>query len=246
MSDVHALSGAYAVDALDELERAGFERHLAGCETCQAEVASLREATAAMGDDVAIAPPPELRAAVLDGITRVRPLPPVVAGPRGSHRADGDSHGGTPSRRKWFPALVAAVVLAIVGVGAAVWQPWQNDEAGQTQLTATERVLADTSAQRVSHELPGGAKATIVRSTKEHRAVIVTENMPAPPEGKVYQLWLQTPDEDMVDAGLMPLDGDTALLEGDADDALAVGLSLEPEGGSPQPTEVVALFPLEV
>jgi anti-sigma-K factor RskA len=242
MSDIHALSGAYAVDALDELERVGFERHLAGCDTCQAEVASLREATAAMVEDIAVAPPPELRAAVLDDISRVRPLPPVVAGPPGGHRAD----GGTPSRRRWFPALVAAVVLAIVGVGAAVWQPWQNDEPGQTQLTATERVLADTGAQRVSHELPGGAKATIVRSTKEHRAVIVTENMPAPPDGKVYQLWLQTPEEDMVDAGLMPLEGDTALLEGDADDALAVGLSLEPEGGSPQPTEVIALFPLEV
>ena len=51
MSDIHALSGAYAVDALDDLERAGFERHLAGCAACRAEVASLREATAAMADD---------------------------------------------------------------------------------------------------------------------------------------------------------------------------------------------------
>jgi anti-sigma-K factor RskA len=235
MSDIHALSGAYAVDALDDVERAGFERHLAGCDTCQAEVASLREATAAMSDDVALAPPPELRAAVLDGITRVRPLPPVVAT---SHRAEGD----TTSRRRWFPALVAAVVLALVGVGAAVWQPWQDDSP---QLSAADRVLADASAQRVTHELPGGAVATVVRSTKEHRAVIVTENMPAAPDGKAYQLWLQTPTEDMVSAGLMPAGADTVLLEGDADDALAVGLSLEPEGGSPQPTEVVALFPFE-
>ena len=85
MSDIHALSGAYAVDALDELERVGFERHLAGCATCRAEVASLREATAAMADDVALAPPPELRASVLEEISRVRPLPPHVAGqpPRG-------------------------------------------------------------------------------------------------------------------------------------------------------------------
>jgi anti-sigma-K factor RskA len=235
VSDIHALSGAYAVDALDDVERAGFERHLSGCATCRVEVASLREATAAMGDDVAIAPPPELRAAVLDGITRVRPLPPIVAT---NHRAD----AGTSSRRRWFPVLVAAVVLALVGVGAPVWQPWHNDS---TQLTAAERVLADTSAQRVSHELPGGATATIVRSTKEHRAVIVTENMAAPPAGKVYQLWLPTPDQDMASAGLMPDGATTALLDGDADEALAVGLSLEPEGGSPQPTEVVALFPFE-
>ena len=43
MTDVHALSGAYAVDALDDIERAAFERHLAACAECRAEVASLRE-----------------------------------------------------------------------------------------------------------------------------------------------------------------------------------------------------------
>lgn len=252
MSDIHALSGAYAVDALDELERVGFERHLAGCATCQAEISSLQEATAAMADDVALSPPPELRASVLEGIKRVRPLPPEGVG---SHRADvdvaieeqadepGDGHGGPVIRRRWFPALVAAVVLALVGVGATVWQPWQDDTS--TTVTAADRVLADPDAQRVSHNLAGGAKATVVRSPKEHRAVIVTENMPPPPAGKVYQLWLQTPEEDMVSAGLMPAKGSTVLLDGDADDALAVGLSLEPEGGSPQPTEVVALFPFQ-
>ena len=237
MSDIHALSGAYAVDALDDVERAGFERHLTDCAACRAEVASLREAAAALADDIAIAPPPELRAAVLDGITRVRPLPPDVTG---RHAA---SEPVPHPRRRWLPALVAAAVLALVGLGAAVWQPWQDDAPG-SQLTATQRVLADADAQRVSHDLPGGARATIVRSTKEHRAVIVTEDMPAPPDGKVYQLWLQTPEEDMVSAGLMPAEGDTALLEGDADEALAVGLSVEPAGGSPQPTEVVALIDL--
>ena len=240
MSDIHALSGAYAVDALDELERVGFERHLAGCATCQAEVASLREATAALADDVAFAPPPELRASVLEEISRVRPLPPHEPG---SHRAADDEDGGPVIRRRWFPALVAAVVLALVGVGAVAWQPWQDDTS--TTVTATDRVLADPDAQRVTQELDNGATATVVRSPKEHRAVLVTENMPAPPEGKVYQLWLQTPTADMVSAGLMPANSTTALLEGDADDAIGVGVSLEPEGGSDQPTEVVALFDLQ-
>ena len=35
MSDIHALVGAYAVDALDDVERAAFERHLAECAACQ-------------------------------------------------------------------------------------------------------------------------------------------------------------------------------------------------------------------
>jgi anti-sigma-K factor RskA len=229
MSDIHALSGAYAVDAVDDIERASFERHLASCPTCRAEVASLREASALLADAATTIPPPALRDAVLSDITRVRPLPPVTV-------------GGPVHRRKWFPALVAAVVLALVGVGGAVWQPWRDDTS-QT-LSATDQVLQDPDAQRVSQELPNGATATVVRSAKEHRAVIVTEDMPEPPAGKVYQLWLQTPAEDMVPAGLMPAGGSTALLEGDADDAIGVGVSLEPAGGSEQPTEVVALIDL--
>jgi len=229
MSDIHALSGAYAVDAVDDIERASFERHLASCPTCRAEVASLREASALLADAATTTPPPALRDAVLSDITRVRPLPPVTV-------------GGPVHRRRWFPALVAAVVLALVGVGGAVWQPWRDDTS--VQVSVTDQVLQDPDAERFTEELPNGATATVVRSAKEHRAVIVTEDMPAAPDGKVYQLWLQTPSEDMVSAGLMPAGGSTALLDGDADDAIGIGLSLEPAGGSEQPTEVVALIDL--
>ena len=229
MSDIHALSGAYAVDAVDDIDRASFERHLASCPACRAEVASLREASALLADAATTTPPPALRDAVLNDITRVRPLPPVTV-------------GGPVHRRRWFPALVAAVVLALVGVGGAVWQPWRDDTS--VQVSVTDQVLQDPDAERFTEELPNGATATVVRSAKEHRAVIVTEDMPAAPDGKVYQLWLQTPSEDMVPAGLMPAGGSTALLEGDADDAIGIGVSLEPAGGSEQPTEVVALIDL--
>ena len=230
MSDIHALSGAYAVDAVDDIERASFERHLASCPTCRAEVASLREASALLADAATTTPPPELRDAVLSGITRVRPLPPVTV-------------GGPVHRRKWFPALVAAVVLALVGVGGAVWQPWRDDTS--VQVSVTDQVLQDPDAERFTQELPNGATATVVRSAKVDRAVLVTEDMPAPPDGKVYQLWYQSPSRHMTSAGLMPDGADTALLEGNANDAVGAGVSLEPAGGSDQPTEVVALFDFE-
>ena len=230
MSDIHALSGAYAVDAVDDIERASFERHLASCPTCRAEVASLREASALLADAATTTPPPELRDAVLSGITRVRPLPPVTV-------------GGPVHRRKWFPALVAAVVLALVGVGGAVWQPWRDDTS--VQVSVTDQVLQDPDAERFTQELPNGATATVVRSAKVDRAVLVTEDMPAPPDGKVYQLWYQSPSWHMTSAGLMPDGADTALLEGNANDAVGAGMSLEPAGGSDQPTEVVALFDFE-
>lgn len=230
MSDIHALSGAYAVDAVDDIERASFERHLASCPTCRAEVASLREASALLADAATTTPPPELRDAVLSGITRVRPLPPVTV-------------GGPVHRRRWFPALVAAVVLALVGVGGAVWQPWRDDTS--VQVSVTDQVLQDPDAERFTQELPNGATATVVRSAKVDRAVLVTEDLPAPPDGKVYQLWYQSPSRHMTSAGLMPDGADTALLEGNANDAVGAGVSLEPAGGSDQPTEVVALFDFE-
>ena len=42
-TDIHALVGAYALDAVDDLERVAFERHLQACESCRAEVDELRE-----------------------------------------------------------------------------------------------------------------------------------------------------------------------------------------------------------
>jgi anti-sigma-K factor RskA len=230
MSDIHALSGAYAIHAVDDLEQAQFERHLDGCPECRAEVDSFRETAALLSHLSAVAPPAALRDRVLSGISTVRPLPPVVP-----HRT---------AVRRWLPALVAAAVLAAVGLGAAITQPWQDEDSSKT-LTASDRVLAAADAEHVPLEL-GEARATLVRSKSVGKAVLVTESMPPAPQGKVYELWFQSPAGDMVPAGLMPDKTDQkVLLEGDASDATAVGITVEPDGGSPRPSQdPIALFEL--
>ena len=60
-ADVHALAGAYALDALEPAETADFEEHLQSCGSCRDEVRSLRGATGALAIDVAETPPPSLR-----------------------------------------------------------------------------------------------------------------------------------------------------------------------------------------
>ncbi|WP_447644328.1 zf-HC2 domain-containing protein [Nocardioides zeae] len=75
MNDIHALSGAYAVDALSDEERRGFEEHLEACPSCREEVDSLREAAALLPATTETAPSPAIRAAVLASIAQVRPLP---------------------------------------------------------------------------------------------------------------------------------------------------------------------------
>ena len=54
--EIHALSGAYAVDALDPAERALFEEHLASCAACRAEVTSRQDTAALFSTTSAVAP----------------------------------------------------------------------------------------------------------------------------------------------------------------------------------------------
>ena len=64
MTDVHTLAGAYVLNAVDDLDRAQFSRHLAECPACTAEVAELTETIAALTPATAETPPDRLRAAV--------------------------------------------------------------------------------------------------------------------------------------------------------------------------------------
>ncbi len=261
---LHALSGAYVVDALDDAERAVFEKHLPTCLDCQREVASLREATALMADDATLAPPPALRDSVLAGIKSIRPLAPETgpatapaeaSGSAGSGESAGSADEGAgakvlqlrPRRRRVATLVAAAAAVVAVGVGT-VYQPWQDDST-TTQLSAADQVLAASDAQRQSIEFDDGSSATVVRSLKEKGAVLLTRDMAAPPEGKAFEIWLQDDTGTMVPAGMMKRAGDhKVLLEGDeraVTKATGVGITVEPESGSEEPTtEPIALFEL--
>lgn len=233
MNDMHMLTGAYALDALDDLERARFEAHLDECADCRVEVAEFRATAAMLADAAEVAPPAELRDSVLAAVSQVRPLAPLSdEAPQVHSRA-----------RRWLtPLLVAASVLLAVGVGFTTWSVW-NDEAPPPN--ATEQVLRASDATSVRLDFEDGSSARVVRSEQSGRAVIVTDGMASAPDGKVYELWLQI-DGEMVPAGLMP-DGPshTVLLEGDASAATAVGITVEPAGGSERPTsEPIAVFDL--
>ncbi|GEP34752.1 hypothetical protein NSZ01_25200 [Nocardioides szechwanensis] len=231
-SDIHALSGAYAVDALDDIERAQFERHLAECDACRSEVESLREASAMLAETAAAAPPAALRDRVLAGIETVRPLPPVVP-------------ITTERRTRRFPALVAAAaVVTLIGVGGTVWQPW-SDETSQS-VSAADRVLSDPAAITEEVKLTGGGSVTLTRSELYDAAVIQAEDMPRLSSDEVYALWLQH-DTDMVPAGSMTgAEAEPIVLEGDAATADGAGITVEPLPVPQEPTTTpIAYFPFK-
>jgi len=237
MSDIHALSGAYAVDALDDLERAEFEQHLAVCADCRAEVASLRETAALMSETESETPPESLRAGVLSGIRQVRPLPPEVPS-----LPEPVATGPNDVRRRRLPALLAAAAaVVLLAAGALAWHPWHHDRG-----SVAEQVLNASDATRVTQHLAGGGELTLVRSPSLKRAVLVGHDVPDAGDEKTYQMWLQQPGEDMVSAGLMPDADRPTVLSGDAATAAAAAVSVEPAGGSVHPSKnVVAVFSLQ-
>ncbi len=72
-ADIHSLVGAFALDAVDDLERAAVDRHLRECDACRIEVAELREAAARLADGAWSVPPPRLRENVLAAVATTRP-----------------------------------------------------------------------------------------------------------------------------------------------------------------------------
>ena len=235
-AELHTLTGAYAVHALPDEERAEFERHLADCAQCAQEVRELSATAERLGTAVSFAPPPEMRAQVLRRITAVRQEPPKVPSPEGV---------SGPLRARALPrfALAACLAAAAAFGGIAVWQHQEAQDARERAAVAEQRaqgvaqVLAAPDARRVSGRLADGATGTVVVSERRDKAAFLASGLPAAPSGKVYQLWFNDRGT-MRSAGL--LDGSSGttsmLMEGQVGRATGMGITVEPAGGSKQPT----------
>lgn len=218
--DIHALSGAYAVDALDGAERAEFERHLAECPSCQYEVDSLREAAAALSGAVETAAPDRLRASVLQAITEVRPLPPVLP-------------VSTVGRaRRWWTAG-SLILAASVGSAVVVSHPWSSMHSTTSEPS---QVMSAADVQVVRTAVAGGGSLTWYRSNSKDKAVVTASGLKPLAGAQVYELWLERPNGSMVAAGFLTGSNSTAMLDGEARTAVGAGVTVEPAGGSVKPT----------
>lgn len=247
-TDLHRLTGAYALHALSDEESTAFARHLPGCEACAQEAAELSATAARLGLAVAVTPAPEMREQVLRRITTVRQeTPGRTAGQARTVRA------GLRTRvlSRW--ALAACLAAAAALGGTAVWQHQEAEDARAEARSATRTtdeiaaVLAAPDAKARVAALADGATGTVVVSRGRDRAVFAVSGMARPPGGKVYQLWFDD-DGTMRSAGLMdPGRSDqTVLLRGGVDGASGMGVTVEPDGGSKRPTSAplaVMAFP---
>ncbi|MFC7887209.1 anti-sigma factor domain-containing protein [Streptomyces sp. NPDC057376] len=235
--DLHSLTGAYALHALPDDERTAFERHLGHCGPCEQESLELAAAAARLGLATTVTPGPVLKERVLRRITAVRQVPPGGGTVERARRV-------VPRGRGLARWALAACVAAAAGLGGTtVWQYQRAEDAGERAARAEQRagtlagVLAAPDAESRTARLAGGATGTLIVSEHEDRAVFLASGMAEPPQGKVYQLWFDDHGT-MRPAGLMEpgRTSQAVLMEGAVDGAAGVGITVEPSGGSEQPT----------
>jgi anti-sigma-K factor RskA len=229
--DLHTLTGAYALDAIDGAERDRFERHLHRCQPCDQEVRGLHEIAGRLAVAVTRVPPAQLKERVLAAAARTRQLPPAAVERRQPKLG-----------RSWLPRV--AVAFGAVGVAAALVLAFALSSA-QRQLDtvraqdkAISAVLTAPGARILTARSTVGGTGTVVVASGQRKLIFTAAGLPQLSAAQVYQLWLIGPSRTR-SAGLLPpaTGGRTApVLAAGLQPGDRVGVTVEPAGGTTQPT----------
>jgi len=236
------LAGAYALGALDAAERAAFEQHLPTCAECQQLVADAQLVMDALPLTLTLGQPP----AALRNRIMMSGTAPVAAS-----TASG-----------WL--AIAATLLAVVAGGFA-WTQYRQVAASQVAATQSQAQLEALQAQLSALQgQADGARQTIDILAADDVARIELKgqpaapsstgraywsasrgllfsavNLPALPQGRVYQLWYVTAAAP-VSAALVTPDAEgryTLIAPSPAGvTPTAFAVTIEPAGGLPAPS----------
>ena len=263
------LAEVYALDAVDDAERAAIEGYLLSApqaeraafdervrqarETLATSFTAEEEPPAGLLDRILASLPVQDADAAPGGHPSQEPLPvpPVVAHPvrEPSQLAVTDDLGAARKRREerhrpqgmrnWLIGVAAAAIIALGGVGVGAYMANQNDPLNQ--------VLQAGDVRQATVNVTGGGTATVSVSPSKDAIVVKMNDVPAPPAGKVYQMWLIPKDGSApVSQGLMDAEAlsKPAVVKG-ISTAASLGITVEPTGGSTSPTmPIVAAAPL--
>lgn len=156
------------------------------------------------------------------------------------------------AQRRWFqrPAAVlstaAAVAVVFLGVGLGVgtaFTPSNQPGPGTTQASSgLDRIYAASDFKRTTAKVSGGGTATVVWSNSLGKSAVILDGVAPAPKGKTYELWYigsEGTGGKISSAGLMDGAADgvhSAVLTGTRSHGVTIGMTVEPEGGSEQPT----------
>ena len=218
---LHDLTAAYALDALDADDARAYETHLAHCERCRDELASLSETAGALAYATeAPAPPPELRARILQ-------------------QARSERENVVPLRPRWFaPVAAAAAVAACVAIGLGIWSASLSSKLDRrTQALSAQQRISAVLADPNANTTPFAGNAGNLVVSRSGDAVLVMNDLAKAQAGRTYEAWVASggaPEP----AGTFAGGGDVnvVLLAKRVPPDATVMLTLERAGGTDTPT----------
>jgi anti-sigma-K factor RskA len=226
------LMEAYALDALSNEERAEVETYLEANPEAQAEVEELQSVVGLLAlSPEDRQPPPELRKRLMRAVEAE--AGPVRATLRGGHsQSDGSS---ILSRVKGFFSIrnTSWALAGALLIGLFSWNALLRSELREVQDPGS----GEMQTMRLSGSgMPEGSSAEVV-AFPGREAVLVAEDLPELEAGEALQIWVIDEDVPQPAGVFEPEDGMvtvpvTRSLEG----AEAIAITVEPEGGSEQPT----------
>lgn len=260
--ELHLLSGAYALNALEQHEKAAFEVLLGESEELRTEVTGLSDTAVLLGlSSHPVTPSPELKANLMEllsstpqlgpetqldvgsqrrpeiqgrpvaSIAEQRAIDGIASGSHvASHRASARTSAKTSAR--WFSrpvgALLASAASAALLLGGVA--------IGSLQSDPLEQLASASDLQTAVTDVDGGGTATLIWSDDQGKSAVLLEDLPALSADQVYQLWY-IDDAGATSAGVVNAAGDRLqVLDGDRDAGDAVGVTVEPSGGSEVPS----------
>jgi anti-sigma-K factor RskA len=254
------LAEIYALDAISDAEREAIDAYVSGAP--EAERASFNERvrqareTLAMSFTAEEEPPADLFARIVAQLPAAAPAaeaveavantaadataePAPAADELSAARQRREIRRRPAGLRNWLIGVAAAAVIALGGVGIGAYVANQNDPFRQ--------IIEAQDARQATVDVSGGGTATVSISPSRDSLVVRMKDVPPPPAGKVYQMWLIPKDGSTpVSQGLMDAEAlsKPALVKG-IGSAAALGITVEPAGGSATPTlPTVAAAPL--
>jgi hypothetical protein len=137
-------------------------------------------------------------------------------------------------------AAAAASVAAAAVLGVAQVSTQHQLDTARASGAAIARVVTASDARVESGRTSAGGSVTVVTSAALRESVVSATGMATPPPGQVYQVWLLSPSGAR-SAGLLQ---DTQLLASAVHPGDRIGITVEPAGGTKQPTtNPVAVIP---
>jgi anti-sigma-K factor RskA len=265
---IEELFPLYALGALTDEERAQVEAYVGANAEAKARLDELTQTASLLAYDITpIEPPAELKKSLMDRVqadARIRAAGAGAAANRAASRAASHPRPQAPRLSLWnllrsfSPIFAALSLLAAILLGA--WALSLNAEVARlrNETVALRKALADQRA--VIAQIAAPADQIVVVSGTNHQpdarghliahndgsAVLVVSGLDQLEAGRTYQLWMIAGDTPL-SAGVFEVDeGGVAVVQVARDAAPgafdAVGVSVEPEGGSPTPTGDIVML----